>query len=111
MLLPEAERIPAVAESARAQAAQMVALVERALAGRPWLLPEFSAADVMMGYSVKLASLLGLVGDATPNLTAYLARCEEAGVPTRPREPACARRRLPRRRRQIPRHRLRASSC
>jgi glutathione S-transferase len=77
MLLPEPERIPAVAEWARAQAAQVLAPVERALEGRSWLLPEFSAADVMMGYSVKLASLLRLLGGSTPNLTAYLARCEE----------------------------------
>lgn len=77
VLLPEAERLPAVAEWARAQAAQMLAPVERALAGRSWLLSEFSAADVMMGYSVKLASLLRLLGDVTPSLTAYLARCEE----------------------------------
>lgn len=76
MLLPEAERIPAVADWARAQAARVLAPVERALAGRSWLLPDFSAADVMMGYSVKLASLLRLLGAATPNLSAYLARCE-----------------------------------
>jgi glutathione S-transferase len=76
-LLPEAERIPAVVEHARTQAADVLAPVERALAGRSWLLPEFGAADVMMGYSVKLASLLGLVGDGQPNLAAYLARCEE----------------------------------
>jgi len=31
----------------------------------------------MMGYSVKLASLLRLLGEATPSLVAYLARCEE----------------------------------
>jgi glutathione S-transferase len=77
VLAPEAERIPAVAEWGRARAAQALAPVERALAGRSWLLPEFSAADVMMGYSVRLASLLRLLGDAHPNLSAYLARCEE----------------------------------
>jgi glutathione S-transferase len=77
VLLPETERIPAVADQARAQAAQMLAPVERALGGRSWLLPELSAADVMMGYSVKLASLLGLLDGSSPNLTAYLARCEE----------------------------------
>lgn len=76
-LLPEAERIPAAAAWGRAQAAQALAPVERALAGRSWLLPEFSAADVMMGYSVKLASLLRLLGGAHPNLCAWLARCEE----------------------------------
>jgi glutathione S-transferase len=77
LLLPEAERIPAVVEQSRALAADAFALVERALAGRSWLLPEFGAADVMMGYSVKLASVLRLLGEAHPNLTAYLARCEE----------------------------------
>jgi glutathione S-transferase len=76
MLLPEAERIPAVTEHSRGLAAQVLAPVERALAGRPWLLTEFGAADVMMGYSVKLASLLRLVGEAHPNLAAYLTRCE-----------------------------------
>ena len=77
MLLPEDERIPAVVEQARAQATLALAPVERALAGRSWLLAEFGAADVMMGYSVKLATLLRLLGDAHPNLAAYLARCEE----------------------------------
>ena len=77
VLLPEAERIPAVAAGARAQALAALAPVERALAGQSWLLPEFSAADVMMGYSVKLASLLRLLDGTTPNLAAYLARCEE----------------------------------
>jgi glutathione S-transferase len=77
VLLPEAERIPAVAAGARAQTRETLAPVERALEGRSWLLPEFSAADVMMGYSVKLASLMRLLDAATPNLAAYLARCEE----------------------------------
>jgi glutathione S-transferase len=76
-LLPEAERIPAVVEWARAFTAQVLAPVERTLAGRAWLLHEFSAADVMMGYSVKLASLLRVLGDAHSHLAAYLARCEE----------------------------------
>src|SRR5262245_55492982 len=46
VLLPEAERIAAAAESARADARRVLAPVERALAGGGWLLPEFSAADV-----------------------------------------------------------------
>jgi glutathione S-transferase len=83
VLLPEAERIPAVADFARQGASDAFAVVERALAGRAWLLSEFSAADVMLGYSVKLARLLRVVGDATPNLCAYLVRCEE--------RPACRR--------------------
>ena len=77
VLLPEPERIPAVAELARAEAKRVLAPVERALTGQSWLLPDFSAADIMMGYSVKLVSLLRLLGEATPNLVVYLARCEE----------------------------------
>jgi glutathione S-transferase len=77
VLLPEPERVPAVLGFARGQAEGALAAVERALAGRSWLLPEFSAADIMLGYSVKLASLVRLLGDTTPNLRAYLARCEE----------------------------------
>jgi glutathione S-transferase len=76
-MLPEAERVPAVAADARAQVRAVLAPPERALAGHTWLLPEFSAADVMLGYGVKLASLLGQLGDETPALTAWLARCEE----------------------------------
>ena len=76
-LLPEAERVPSVLAFARQGAGAALGVVERALADRAWLLLEFSAADVMMGYSVKLASLLGLIGEPTPRLAAYLARCEE----------------------------------
>ena len=77
VLLPEGERIPAVLAGARSEAQRVLAPVERALAGQSWLLPDFSAADVMMGYSVKLASLLRLLDEETPNLVAHLARCEE----------------------------------
>lgn len=77
LLLPEAERVPSVLRFARGQAESGFAVVEGALAGRSWLLPEFGAADIMLGYSVKLASLVRLLGEATPNLEAYLGRCEE----------------------------------
>ena len=76
-LLPEAERIPALVESARAEAKRVLAPVERALGGKSWLVGDLSAADIMMGSSLKLVSLLRLLGEATPNLAAYLARCEE----------------------------------
>jgi glutathione S-transferase len=74
--LPESERVPALAESARNQLQQALAPVERAITGQTWLLPEFSAADVMMGYSVKLTSLVWLLDASTPELAAYLGRCE-----------------------------------
>lgn len=76
LIRPEAERIPAVVPDAAKRAGNALGVVERALAGRSWLLPEFSAADVMMGYSVALANFMKLVTDATPNVKAYLARCQ-----------------------------------
>jgi glutathione S-transferase len=77
ILLPEAERIPAVVGLARTDAQRLLSPVERALTGQSWLLSDFSAADIMLGYSLKLASLLRLLGEATPELLAYLARCED----------------------------------
>ncbi len=77
LIRPEAERIAAVVPDARKAAGNALGVVERALAGRSWLQSEFSAADVMMGYSVALANFIKVVGDATPNVRAYLARCQE----------------------------------
>lgn len=77
LIRPEAERISAIVPDAIKGAGNALAVAERALAGRDWLLSEFSAADVMMGYSVLLANFVKLVTDATPNLKAYLTRCQE----------------------------------
>ena len=77
LIRPEAERIAAIVPDATKAANNALAVVERALAGRDWLLREFSAADVMMGYSVLLANFVKVVTDATPSLRAYLARCQE----------------------------------
>ena len=77
LIRPEAERIAAIVPDAIKGAGNALAVAERALAGRIWLLSEFSAADVMMGYSVMLASFVKLVTDAIPNSKAYLARCRD----------------------------------
>jgi glutathione S-transferase len=51
--------------------------VETALADRAYLCGgEFTAADVMMGYSLLLPKWFGLLGPQYPNLLAYLARLE-----------------------------------
>lgn len=74
---PEAERIPAVVEDARARAAAGFAVVERALDGKDYLLGrEFSAADVMMGVTLLIARRLKVLDERYPNLLAYLARLE-----------------------------------
>lgn len=77
LIRPEAERIPAIVPDAIKGFGNALAVVERALAGRSWLLSELSAADVMLGYSLALANLLGVVTDATPNAKNYLARCQQ----------------------------------
>jgi glutathione S-transferase len=74
---PEAERIPAVVEDARARVASCLAVVERALDGKDYLLgAEFSAADVMMGATLLIARRLKAFDDRYPKLAAYLARLE-----------------------------------
>lgn len=77
MMKPEAERIPAVVADAHNRALAILGVVEQALAGRQYLLgAEFSAADIMMGYTVLLMKWLGVLSDAHPNTLAYLARLE-----------------------------------
>jgi glutathione S-transferase len=74
LLKPEAERIPAVVADAKVRAAVTLGVLERALQDREYLLgADFSAADVMMGYGVQWAAVLGLLGDS-PNLRAYHER-------------------------------------
>ncbi len=52
--------------------------LETALDGRTFLLGEaFTAADVMMGFTVNVAGMLGQLDDRYPNLTAYLGRLQD----------------------------------
>ncbi len=74
---PEAERIPAVVADARERAAVTLDVAERALAGKDYLLGrDFSAADIMMGYTLLAATSLGVLGARHPNLTAYFERLQ-----------------------------------
>ena len=70
------DRIQAIVPDATRLAQSALGVVETALEGREWLTREFSAADIMLGYSVFLANLLQLVSEEFPNLKAYLARCD-----------------------------------
>ncbi len=74
---PEAERIPAVVEDARARLDRTLEVVEKALDGRDYLLASgFSAADVMMGVSLFIMRRLKALDPKFTNLEAYLARLE-----------------------------------
>jgi len=73
----DAERLPSVIEDARSRARTTLGVVERALAGKEYLLgTEFSAADIMMGFTLEAAKALGVLDATLPNLAAYLARLE-----------------------------------
>jgi glutathione S-transferase len=66
-----------VIEDARSRARATLGVVERHLTGREYLLgAEFSAADVMMGFTLVAARVLGVLDAGTVNLTAYLQRLE-----------------------------------
>jgi glutathione S-transferase len=74
-LRPEAERIPAVVVDAAARTRKCLAVADQALEGRSYIAgDEFSAADIMLGYTVQLAKITGQLTDATPQLGAYLER-------------------------------------
>jgi len=75
ILLPEAARLPKVAEDGRVRAINALNVVERALGGKQYLVgDEFSGADIMMGYFLMAARMLGVVGTAHPNVGAYWER-------------------------------------
>lgn len=73
----DAERVPEIIDDARVRAQSGLAFVERGLAGKTHLLgAEFSAADVMMGFTLLAARVLGVLDEQFPLTTAYLARLE-----------------------------------
>jgi glutathione S-transferase len=75
LFLPETDRIPKVAEDGRVRAIKALNVLERALSGKQYLIGnEFSGADIMMGYSLLAARMLGLVDAAHTNVGAYWER-------------------------------------
>ena len=72
-----ADRFPEVIASARGRALEALGFVDRRLEGRDHLLgADFSAADIMMGFTLFAARALGVLDDRYANLTRYLARLE-----------------------------------
>ena len=73
-----ADRFPEVIESARGRALEAFAIVDKRLEGRDYLLgAEFSAADVMMGFTLFAARALGVLDDRYQNVNRYVARLEQ----------------------------------
>ena len=64
-------------EDLRHRSASGLVFLENALGDGPWLLGEqFTAADVMMGFTLLAARQLGLLDERYKGLTAYLSRLE-----------------------------------
>jgi glutathione S-transferase len=73
----DAEHHAALVEDARSRAAMGLQFLERELGPRRYLLgDDFSAADIMMGFTLVAARLLGVLDDRYPRLTEYLVRLE-----------------------------------
>ena len=71
----DADHHAAILEDARARAAAGLEFLQRELGDKPWLLgAEFSAADVMMGFTLAAARALGVLDDRFPALQRYLDR-------------------------------------
>jgi len=71
-------QIPAVVEEMTNRARLCLDALEDALDDRPYLLgDEFSAADIMMGYTLLIARMFRLLGDQHPNVAAYFTRLSE----------------------------------
>jgi glutathione S-transferase len=71
----DAARIPEAMDAARDRAHAALAVVEKHVATRSHLLgSEFSAADIMVGFTVAAAQFVGLLDARYPFTTAYLGR-------------------------------------
>ena len=74
-ILPQERIIPALVERGNSLAPQLIQIVEQALDGKLYILGDrFSAADIMLGFGLNIATYLEFVGHATPNCQAYCTR-------------------------------------
>ncbi len=74
ILLPEERRDETVLGQARRLLTRAFAPVDDALAGKEFLIGNFSAADVMLGHSAFVSNRLGCIPDEMTNIKAYVDR-------------------------------------
>jgi glutathione S-transferase len=73
----EGDQFADLLADARGRAANGFAFLERALGDDAYLLgQEFSAADIMLGFTLVAGRILGVLDDRFPKLAAYTARLE-----------------------------------
>ena len=76
LLLSPERRNETVLAQAQKLLGRAVAPVDTALAGREYLIGDFSAADIMLGHALFMANRLGQVSDEMSNLKEYVDRIQ-----------------------------------
>ena len=74
ILLPPDRRDEVVLNQAKKLLSKALAPVNDALAGKDYLIGDFSAADLMLGHSCFMANRLGCVSEEMQNIKDYVAR-------------------------------------
>lgn len=74
LLLPEDRRDATALAQAQRLLSKALAPVDEALAGKDYLIGDFSGADIMLGHACFMSNRLGAVPDEMQNLKAYVAR-------------------------------------
>jgi glutathione S-transferase len=75
---PEHERIPEMVTESRERLRGTLAVIERALDGRNYILgADFTAADIMIAYGIVIAKIIRELPADLPNLVNYIARLKE----------------------------------
>jgi len=75
---PPEQLVQGALDEARLQLTAAVQVVERALAGTPYVAgQEFSAADIMLGYGLIMARIIRELPDGLVHVPAYLERLKE----------------------------------
>ena len=74
ILLPPERRDENVLNQAKRLLSRALAPVEETLAGKDYLIGDFSAADIMLGHSCFMSNRIGCVSDDMVNLKAYVER-------------------------------------
>ena len=75
LLPPDRQNKEALGQAQRLLSKAVVP-VDETLAGRDYLIGDFSAADIMLGHACYMSRRLGCVSDDMHNLNAYLDRIE-----------------------------------
>ena len=74
LLLPKERQDATALGQAQRLLSKALVPVNEALAGRDYLIGDFSAADIMLGHACFMSNRLGCVGEDMPHLKAYVER-------------------------------------